>query len=129
MNTNRKGNIGEMAVALAAAEKHYVVSLTFGDCPYDMIIDKQNVRYRVQVKYITMRNGTVTVRFNEKTSNTAKYTEDDVDVIAVYESTTKAILWIPITRAREAGTLTVRFNIPKNGQKKGITIADEFTDW
>ena len=131
MNTNQKGNIGELAVASAAAEKGYVVSFTFGDCPYDMIIDRNGSLSRVQVKYLTLKNGSITVRFSEPASKTytGEYNEGNIDAIAVYESTTKTILWIPSTKSNETDTLTIRFDLPKNGQSKGITMSNEFVDW
>lgn len=51
MNNKEQGNIGEAVAMCYYTKEGYKVSKPlFENCPYDLIVDKNNTLYRVQVK-------------------------------------------------------------------------------
>ena len=131
MNTNQKGAIAETAVLAAAVARGYMVSLPVGHCSYDLVIDRHNLLERVQVKYLTLRNGKVLVRFNDPTTlnNNVNYTSTNVDALVIYESLSGRIFWIPVSVGEHCSTINIRLNPAANGQKSGIRNALEFESW
>ena len=88
MRTNIKGDIGELLVMTQLLKKGYWVSKPFGDdCPYDIICDdKLGVIKRVQVKFITPKNGTIRCKLYSETGVSYKET---VDWIILVDSVTE----------------------------------------
>ena len=88
MRTNIKGDIGELLVMTQLLKKGYWVSKPFGDdCPYDIICDdKLGVIKRVQVKFITPKNGTIRCKLYSETGVSYKET---VEWIMLVDSVTE----------------------------------------
>jgi len=121
--TNIKGDIAELAVAKRFLELGYWVSLPFGDdAPYDLIIDKNGVFKRVQVKYIKPYNDTIKFRM---LSNSGRDYRKTVDIMVGYNSDNGDCYLIDMSDDISE-TLSLKLNKPKNNQTKGINLAENY---
>ena len=129
MNSNQKGDIAEAKVVLESRKLGYPVSKPFGDCPYDMIIDKCGKLYRVQVKYVSPRKGVLFVPFETKsrTRNRACYNSGNIDALVIYNPSTEILYWIDVEEFDGGTSISIRVERPKNGQIKGIKLAVNYT--
>src|SRR5690554_3253961 len=131
-DSKSKGDIGEAMVLVDALKRGYKVAQPIGeDWPYDLIILRKGKLERVQCKY-TKSNGEVIIVKCRSTNNWVdrKYTEDDLDWIAVYDATTDKCYYIPSSELKEGrATINLRLKPAKNGQKAGIKMATDYLDW
>lgn len=126
--TTHKGNVGQAAAVLDALNRGYLVSIPLEGAPYDLIVDTGNRLLRVQVKYSCSSDGSLAVRFTTVPrygGERNRYTSAEVDYIAACDGTTQKVYWIPI-EATESDSMTLRLDPPKNGQKKGIFLAENY---
>lgn len=101
------------------------------DWRYDLIVLREGQLERLQCKY-TESDGKVIAVKCRSTNNwrTVKYTASDLDWIAVYDKTTDQCYFIPATHlGKGRATINLRLMPPKNGQKKGVLWAKDFTRW
>jgi len=84
--TKKKGAIAETKVLAYLTERGFNVSVPWGeDIRYDLVSEKNGVFKRVQVKYITPKNGRLDVFPRSANNwNTIKYTSKNIDVMAIY---------------------------------------------
>jgi len=128
--TTKKGNIGLLAVAQEALKRGYIPSFPMEGTIYDLVLEKEGIFYRVQVKYVTPYKGSLFVKFDStQGQNTQKYTVKDIDAIIVYNPNHETFYWIPIVFSKESLTITLRLFEAKNKQKKGVHRAEEFIQW
>lgn len=132
LSTKQKGNITEMQCAIALMQKGYKISFPYGeDCKYDMIVDTGSKLYRVQCKTASpLANKEDGFKFKTRstiiTTHGAKassYSEDDIELFAtMYEG--KCYI-VPV---QDCGNneKTLRFHYPSNGQRKGISLAENY---
>ena len=127
--TKRKGDLGESMVIAEVMRRGYKVALPVGeDWPFDFIVLRQGKLERVQCKY-TESDGKIIEAKCRSTNNWVdhKYTQDELDWIAVYDKTTNKCYFLPSSMLEEGKTqLTLRVTAPQNGQKKGIRLASDF---
>ena len=117
MNTSRKGDETESVVLSRFMKAGLSVSVPFGDSDrYDLVADDGTNLHRVQCKTGSWTNGTV--RFNLYTSTVgsdgrvdSEYTEEEIDVYAVYSRKTNDVYWVPI-RETGAGEMRLRVEDP-----------------
>lgn len=131
LTTKQKGNLTELKCCLAFIEQGYKVSIPYGeDCKYDLIVDINNHLYRIQCKTSrALPNANDGFRFNTRsvviTTHGAKescYSKTEIDYFAtVYEG--KCYL-VPVEECGHEKVL--RFHYPPNGQKKNISLADDY---
>ena len=89
MDVNKKGNITELQVMLAAIKKGYIVSIPYGDCDkYDQLWDDKTHIYRVQVKTARWKDERHTaIIFNcysVSNGKKHKYTDKEIDFFATF---------------------------------------------
>lgn len=128
LTSKQKGNINELECILAFTKLGYKVSIPYGeDCRYDLIVDINNHLYRIQCKSSQpLSNPEDGFKFKTKSvvvtthgTKESQYDENEIDYFAtVYEG--KCYL-VPVNECKNEKTL--RFHYPKNGQKKGISLA------
>ncbi len=86
MHKKTKGSIAELAVAAHLMSDGWRVLLPYGEnTRYDLVAEKDGKFMRVQVKYVTPKNGKLYV--NCRSSNNwsvLPYTAQEIDLIAVY---------------------------------------------
>ena len=134
MNTVSIGDIGEAMAIADFTKAGFGVSKPLSDnLRYDLIVDINNILYRVQVKTTSVIKDEKMV-FSTKTTNYVKgkyssnaYSSDEVDMFYLYylENDWRGLYII------EKGETTpvemgMRLTPPKNGQTKGIKMAVDF---
>jgi hypothetical protein len=96
MHTKRKGNVGELRVALQLSGMGYSVFKEIGDISrIDLIAEVGKALLRIQVKYITRKNGCYT--FVSKKFGPGyrfSYDVEDVDVFALYCAEDDVVAWV-----------------------------------
>ena len=126
MRTNIKGDIGELLVMTHLLKKGYWVSKPFGDdCPYDIICDdKFGVIKRVQVKFVTPKNGTIRCKLYSETGVSYK---ENVDWIILVDSITEICYKVEPSKFDETTTsLYIRLVKTQNNQQSKIHLAENF---
>ena len=133
LNTVSIGDIGEaQAIALFTKNQIPVSKPLTNNTRYDLIIEKNNKLYRVQVKSTaSIKDGKM--EFATKTTNYAKgswssnhYTKDYVDVFFLYCLENEWCgLFIPEDEIPTS--LYIRVVPPKNNQKIGIRLMEDYS--
>lgn len=130
--TKEKGNITELKCALAFMEIGYKVSFPYGeDCKYDMIVDTGKNLYRVQCKTSSplpreedgFKFKTRSVVLTTKGMKASSYSEENIDFFATVYKDKCYIIPVDDCGPNEK---TLRFCYPRNGQKKGISLANDY---
>ena len=131
LTTKQKGNITEIECILAFMKAGYKVSIPYGeDCRYDLIVDINNKLYRIQCKTShALTNPEDGFKFKTKsvviTAHGAKenhYETNEIDYFAtMYEGN---CYLVPVEECGHEKTL--RYRYPANGQKKGISLAENY---
>lgn len=132
LTTKQKGNITELECLLSFVKEGYKVSIPYGeDCRYDLVVDINNKLYRVQCKTShALTNPEDGFKFKSQSvvitthgTKQSRYSEAEIDFFAtVYEG---QCYLVPVTEC--ASEKTLRFRYPANGQKKGISLAENYT--
>ena len=80
-----KGDTAELIIAAKFIENGWQVLFPFGENHrYDLVAEKGNKFLRVQVKYVTPKNGALEVSCRSSNNwSVIHYTSKDIDVIAV----------------------------------------------
>lgn len=132
LTTKQKGNITELACAVALMQYGYKVSFPYGeDCKYDMILDTGKHLYRIQCKTSSLLDNKEGIKFKTRSTiitthgvKSNSYSNNDIDFFAtMYEGN---CYLIPVTDCGN-NEKTLRFYYPKNGQKKGISLVENYT--
>jgi hypothetical protein len=129
LTTKEKGNLTELQCLTAFYELGYKVSIPYGEnCRYDFILDVNNTLLKIQVKTSRFVSeecfvfSTRSTRVNSKGNFSKNYTKDEIDYFATFYQG-KCYL-IPV---EECGVeKKLRFCYPSNGQKKGISLAQDY---
>ena len=136
MNTNEKGDIAELKVALRAREMGMMVSRPmFDSARYDLILDDGIGLKRVQIKWAAGKSiqseGSAYVelrRHNRKEGGQRVYQEGEVDLLIVYlPDVDKLCVFGPEMFVGKRG-LSIRYKEAKNGQTKGCLMVEEY-EW
>ena len=122
----------ELIVAQKFIEKGFIVSIPLGNTSrYDMIVDTDKERYRVQVKHASLNdNGSYTINTSNNVSTTTQrytkhYTKDDVDFIAsVVED---QLVIIPVEEIENKKAKIFRTVLPKYGSKSNCNLIEDYT--
>jgi uncharacterized protein YwbE len=129
-NTKRVGDISELRVMHDLVQAGYLVSIPFGeDHRYDLIVEKDSVLSRVQVKTGRLRKGVVV--FNCFSSHTHRggvatrmYT-GEVEYIGVFCPDTDCTYLLPLIDVPVIRGM-LRVEPPRNGQMKGLRWARDY---
>lgn len=129
-NSKEVGNLTELQCITGLYELGCNISIPFGNSQkYDLIIEYNNILYKVQVKHSKDHEGT---HFSFKTRwqghNTqgytqTSYTKKDIDFFATYYK--GEVYLIPVEECSGAEK-TLRIVPPKNRQIKGINFAKDY---
>lgn len=127
--SNHKGDIGEAAFRLEAVRKGYWVGEMPQDCPYDFVLDDHTGKLKkIQVKYRTMgKHGSVSIRIaSDSHTNRRTYSSENIDAFALYVDDLDEVFLIPIEEVENVKEVTLRVHPPKNGQKLGIRLLENY---
>ena len=129
MHKKRKGSIAELAVATRLMKEEWHVLIPYGEnTRYDLVAERDGKFVRIQVKYVTPKNGVLHV--NCRSSNNwsiLPYTAKEIDAIAIYESRTEAVYFVPIGSMRKSA-MVLRLDPTRNRQKARVRFAKEFCE-
>ena len=132
LSTTDKGNIGQFFIMADLIQRGFVVLSPAGNHPhYDLVIEKDGIFKRVQVRYNTQINGVLFVKlFTVGHGGKSNFhTIDNVDIIAVYDSTDKKIYYLQRNEIGRVRTiLSLRITAPKNNMTKNIRYARDFQE-
>jgi hypothetical protein len=113
-----------------ALRRGYKVAMPLGeDWRYDLIILKNGQLVRVQCKYVESAKGVIKVRCETHDGRSYyKYKQDDLDYIAVYDKVTEKCYYVECSYLGNGrGSISLRTQEAKNGQKKKTFNAEDFT--
>jgi hypothetical protein len=129
LDSKKKGNLTEMQCMAAFMSCNCSVSIPFGDnSKYDFIADVDGRLLKIQVKTASVKEeGAIKFSCRSTHVNCAgvknvKYTSDDIDYFATYWD--GVCYLVDVNECSNEKTL--RFSLPKNGQLKGITMAEHY---
>lgn len=129
MNRKQKGDLAVLKVATRCVEKGWTYSVPMTVARYDLVLDDGKRLYRTQVKYTDAVpvNSTGAVMFTANNGPDAPqfYTKDEIDVIIAYVPKIDALVWIEPEYFDHKYGVYIRLEMPKNGQRKGIFLAEE----
>jgi hypothetical protein len=130
-HTKNKGDLGRLQAQVDLAEKGFgvLVPLTEHES-FDLVAYRGARFYRVQVKYRAAVDGVIMVPFKSSWADrhgvhTLVMDKTTVDVVCVYCPDTRRCYYID--PRRHGKTVQLRLTAPRNGQSKGILLADDFT--
>ena len=132
MNTKTKGNIGEAVILAEFVKRGIQVAIPFGDnARYDLIADFNNKLNKIQIKYCSQitENDSIICRSSSSKNHTTNKRldtyENDVDYIAFYIQPWDISCLVPIEECK-GKTFTLRRILPKNNQKIGIHLVEDY---
>lgn len=126
--TKQKGDIAEAFVTYLLKRKGFNVLIPWGeDNKYDLVTEKNGVFKRVQVKYVTPKNGVLEVPMRSSNNyNIIHYSSKDIDIIAAYSSQQSKVYLIPLNKIKNRRVCKLRLIPTKNRQKKYIIMASKY---
>ena len=126
--TKLKGDIAEAYVTYKLKERGFNVLVPWGeDVRYDLVSEKGGIFKRIQVKYVTSKDGALLVSFRSSNNyNIIHYSSKDVDIIAAYSSGQKKVYFIPLRSMSNRHSCKLRLTPAKNKQKKFVVPASKY---
>ena len=124
--THQKGLYGELSFTLHLIKKGFTVLQPINpNSSYDLVIEKDGIFKRIQVKYLTATRGVVRVEL-ERPKKNLSYRERNVDAMGIFESKHEKYYLIPIQEIQNLSDFWLRVKKPKNGQKRGVHFAEKY---
>jgi len=127
LSKKKKGDVAELAVAAHCLKKGYQVLFPYGeDTRYDFAIESKGLFKRVQVKYVTPKDGALEVSCRSSNNwSTHAYSTDEIDILGVYDSSSELVYFID---AKIIGkrSIKLRLSASKNNQTKGVRLAEDY---
>lgn len=132
LTSKQKGNLTELQVITYLYSLGYQCSLPYGEnSRYDLIADINGKLVKIQVKTSSLKKDSTdaiefscrSTRINSQGTVNTRYTKNEIDFFATFWE--NQCYLIPIEECSVSKTL--RFSYPKNGQKKGICLAENYT--
>lgn len=126
--TKQKGDIAEAFVTYLLKQNGFNVLLPWGeDNRYDLVTEKNGVFKRIQVRYVTPKDGAIEVRVRSCNNyNIIRYSPKDIDIIAVYSSGLNKVYFIPLNSIKNKSICKLRILPTKNKQKKFVVMASKY---
>ena len=128
-NTKRIGDYSEIMVLGALIRAGYFVSIPFGENQrYDLIAEKDDVLYRVQVKTGRLRKGAILFACYSSHAHRGgrlrRYV-GEIDLFGVYCADVDSVYLIPMAEI-SAWQWSLRVEPPRNGQCKKVRWASQY---
>jgi PD-(D/E)XK endonuclease len=133
LSTDQKGALAELSIARDAIALGIGVYAPLGDGErYDLIFDLGERLERIQCKWAALDGDVLVVRCQRcrRTSDgflRRGYTEDDVDAIAAYCRELDRCFYFPVKWLGRRRNIQLRLCPARNGQRKRINWADDFS--
>ena len=132
LTTDRKGNIAEAAIALAAIKLGLDVYRPVGEGGrYDLILDAAGRLIRVQCKWAVKEGDVVVVRCYSARRTGAgflkrTYSRFEIDAFAVYCADLRSCYFLPIELFDGRSHISLRLKPARNNQRTGVNWAEEY---
>jgi len=134
MNTKDIGEICELKIITRLRELGFPILIPFGDNQrYDLVFEKENVFYRVQVKKgKLLKNNSITFEpcssyRHRRKVNTRRIYKNEIEYFGVYCFENNKTYLVPISDVENIKTLvTLRLEKTKNNQEKNIRWAKNY---
>lgn len=126
--TKQKGDIAEAFITFLLKQNGFNVLIPWGeDGRYDIVAEKNGIFKRIQVKYVTPKNGVLEVAIRSSNNfNIIHYSPNDLDIIAAYNPENNKAYFIPINTIKNRRVCKLRLRPTKNKQKKKIVLASKY---
>lgn len=126
--TKQKGDIAEAFVTFLLKQNGFNVLIPWGeDNRYDLVSEKNGIFKRIQVKYVTPKNGVLEVGIRSCNNHSIlHYSQEDIDVIAAYSSNHNKVYFIPRNGRKNISSYNLRLIPTKNKQNKYVVMASEY---
>ena len=131
MNNKQIGLITEQKVIVKLLELGYIVSKVIGDnAPYDVVIERDSILLRAQIKSGRYRNGcvlfnTVAYRLNTKGSYISNYI-GRADIFIIYCQELEIYLSVLVLACPSKSGMAFRVDKPKNNQRANVHYYQNF---
>ena len=131
-HTKNKGDIGCLKVQVKMAELGFTILIPLSEHEvFDFVAYKDGDFKKVQAKYRSIENGSLTVPFKtawaDKNGSHINYIDKtEIDIIAVYCPETDKVYFVNPTDYENSTSLNLRVEQTKNNQRKGILFAENF---
>lgn len=131
-NSNRKGNVAELAVAKEAAELGLTVLKPLTEHErYDLVLGVADQLLRVQCKWASSKNDVIPVHLssNRRGPNgfvRRNYSPSEIDAIGIYCGDLDRCFLVPIDVIAGQWTLQLRLAPARNGQRAALHFADDY---
>lgn len=126
--TKQNGDVAEAYVIYFLKKSGFNVLIPWGeDSRYDLISEKNGIFKRIQVKYVTSKNGVLAVPIRSSNNyNIIHYKADDIDIIAGYCPNQNKVYFIPLEFIKNKSLCKLRLLPARNKQSKLITMASRY---
>lgn len=111
--SKHKGNIAQSAVILELQKHGFNVFTESGDLSrIDIIAEKENRLFKIQIKFSNDSKETAKLNIVKSGPNGYRYTytNEDVDIFALYHHATETILWLTFNDINERENIVIRFD-------------------
>jgi len=131
-HTKNKGDLGVLKAQLDLYEKGYLILTPHTEhSPFDLVGYKNGNFLRIQVKYRTAKNDKIEVPFStcwadKNGTHIQEYDKNEIDVMCVYCPDTDKCYYVNPKECNK--TFNLRLSTPKNNQKNGIHLAENYTE-
>ena len=132
MDTNEKGAIAELAIALEATRQGIGVLKPLSErLRYDLGLEIEGRLLRTQCKWGLCDGDVIKVRLSTSRRTATGYARTnyraaDVDAIAVYCASTDACYLVPVALVDDQTYLHLRLSAPANGQRARLHFAADY---
>lgn len=130
-HTKEKGDIGVLKAHADMAEKGYKILTPLSEhLPFDFVAYKDNRLIRVQVKYVSINNGTMDIDLRSQWSDRHGIhinppNKSEIDLVCVYCPDKQKCYYINMKEIK-SNQFILRVNKPINNQKKGVHLAENY---
>lgn len=126
--TKKIGKEGELRFASEFIRNGWDLFMPLNeDTPVDLLICKGKIYKRVQVKTTKPSNGKIIAKIRSTNNwQNKKYTQKDIDIIALYDYKNKVGYLIDISDCEGKSELTLRTKPAKNNQKLKIRTHNDY---
>ena len=127
-STKQIANESELRFASEFVRRGWFVFLPYGeDSPVDLLIYKNGIFKRVQVKAAKPKNGTIACKLRSTNNwQNKKYSKSDVDFFALYDYENKNGYLVSLKAIEGMSEIKIRLNKSKNNQKRRIRLAKDY---
>ena len=127
MHKKVKGSIAELRVASHLVANGWRVLFPYGENNrYDLVAEKSGVFIRIQVKYVTPKNGGLDINCSSSNNwSVLPYSSTEIDYLAVFNSSDDEIYFIHVNQITKY-KFRLKLSKAKNNQVLGIHFAENY---